>query len=144
MKFTPSDPPRLFNVGQEAIIKLKDCGRIELLPDEQVTFTTESGGEYDVVRKSWGFYATPSVNRRLPTFGLYAAIVKSPGGRTYLWLVEKGKEKEFQAYAALERQKVICWLDTDEKIEALEVLLSDMGEGERAKEAAAIATKPPF
>ena len=58
-----------------------DCGRIALAPDEQVTFTTEAGGEYDVTRKSWGFYATPSINGRLKTFGLRAALVRNVAGR---------------------------------------------------------------
>lgn len=144
MKFTPTDPPRLFEVGQEAIIKLEDCGRIELAPDEQVTFTTEGDGEYDVVRKSWGFYATPSMNRRLSRLGLYAALVKSPGGRTYLWLVENGKEEEFRAYVELEKQKIICWLDSDEKIVALETLLSGECNAEETQRAVSVLSQSPL
>jgi len=39
MKFTPTDPPRTFQVGLEAEITLKDCGRTDLDPEEQITFT---------------------------------------------------------------------------------------------------------
>ena len=74
MKFTPNDPPRLFEVEQG--IQLKDCGRLLLAPGEQVTFVTTSGGEYDVARTAWGFYATPSLNDRLKKFGLKAVLTK--------------------------------------------------------------------
>src|SRR5204863_5563233 len=77
MKLALTDPPREFGVGTGGAVRLKDCAHIALEPDEQVTFQTESGGEYDVVRKSWGFYATPSLNGRLERFNLRAVLVKS-------------------------------------------------------------------
>ena len=86
MKFTPKIPPRSFKVGKEGKIRLNDCGRVELSPDEQVTFTTPSGTEYDVVRKEWGYYATPSLNQRLVHFHLHAALIKSPDGKYYVFL----------------------------------------------------------
>ena len=120
MKVTPRTPPRAFDVGQAQVIQLKDCGRIELAPDEQVTFLTEAGGEYDVVRKSWGFYATPSLNGRLKRFGLRAALVKSPPGKFYVVLVEQGKEFAFEQYAVLERYRLVGWLDDEASLNALE------------------------
>ena len=106
-----NNPPRLFSVGYKKEIQLKDCGRITLEPDEQVTFLTESGGEYDVVRKSWGFYATPSLNRRLKRFGLRGSLVKNQEGTFYILLVERGKETEFQQYLDSAGLRRICWLD---------------------------------
>jgi hypothetical protein len=120
MRVVPTDPPREFGVGRGGRIRLKDCGRIRLESDEQVTFVTEAGGEYDVVRKSWGFYATPSRNGRLPQFGLRAALVKSPGAKFYVFLVEREKEAEFRRYLDVERHAVVCWLDNDENLLALE------------------------
>ena len=78
MRFRPQDPPREFEVGYGETIVMRDCGRVELDADEQVTFTTESGAEYDVARKSWGFYATPSLNGRLTGFGLRTLSSDSP------------------------------------------------------------------
>ena len=78
MKFTPIDPARVFSVGRGGRIQLKDTARITLEPDEQVTFVTRAGAEYDVVRKSWGYYATPSLNGRLRRFGLRAVLSRSP------------------------------------------------------------------
>ena len=110
MRVTYIDPPRMFPVGVREVIHLKDCGRVTLEPNEQVTFVTESGTEYDVVRKSWGYYATPSLNARLPSFGLKPALVRS-GERLYLLLVESVKEEEFHAYIERQGMEVLAWLD---------------------------------
>ena len=120
MNVVPIEPPREFDVGRGEIVRLKDCARIELQPDEQVTFLTESGAEYDFVRKSWGFYATPSLNGRLQRFGLRGVLLKSPQGKMYLVVVERGREAEFERYMTVERHTLICWLDSDEAVEAFE------------------------
>jgi hypothetical protein len=120
MKFVRIDPPRVFEVGRGAPIQLRDCARIELAPDEQVTFVTDAGAEYDVARKAWGFYATPSLNGRLPRCGLRAVLVKGPEQKFYLLLVECGKEADFQHYLDAEGHTIVCWLDSDEALTALE------------------------
>ena len=120
VKLTPINPPRSFNVGVNEVIQLTDCAHIELAPNEQVTFMTESGAEYDVVRKPWGFYATPSLNSRLRKFDLRAVLVKSPGPKFFILLVERGKETEFQRYLHRESLTVVCWLDNDAELQALE------------------------
>lgn len=111
MRFVPLDPPRAFEVGHDQKILLRDFGRLELEPDEQVTFTTPSGGEYDVARKSWGFYATPSLNARLVRFGLRAVLVKNRIAQFFVLLVEHGHEEEFRQYVTSERLETIAWLD---------------------------------
>ena len=120
VKFTPINPPRSFNVGLNEGIELTDCAHIELAPNEQVSFMTESGAEYDVVRKPWGFYATPSLNSRLRKFNLRATLVKNPSSKFFILLVERGKETEFQRYLHSESLMVVCWLDNDAEIQALE------------------------
>lgn len=128
MKFTLSNPPRRFTVGERAI-ELKDCGRIALDPDEQITHVTESGAEFDVVRKNWGFYGTPSLNGRLARFGLRGALVKNPEGRFHVLLVEREREQEFQRYLADERASVVSWLDRDEDLRRLEEALRSPDSG---------------
>jgi len=123
MKFQLHDPPRVFAVGNVKVVRITDCARIQLEPDEQVTFSTESGGEYDVVRKPWGFYATPSLNGRLQRFGLRAALIKSTAAKYYIFLIESGKEAECQSYMDIEGHRLICWLDDDRQLAALEHLL---------------------
>ena len=120
MKVTPIDPPRVFDVGHGQKIELKDCAHIELAPDEQVTFMTGSGAEYDVVRKTWGYYAAPSLNGRLKRFGLRAVLVKGPDSKYYLLLVEQGREAAFHHYLDMEGLRILCWLDTEANLKALE------------------------
>ena len=120
MRFTPVEPPREFQVGHASSVTLKDCARICLEPDEQVTFVTESGAEYDVTRKRWGFYATPSLNGRLRQFGWQSALVKSPAGRLYVFLVEGKREEEFRQYLESENHTVVCWLHREEDLALLE------------------------
>jgi len=122
MKFDELNPPRVFTVGNSVRFDMRDCGRVALQPDEQVTFTTESGGELDVARKDWGFYATPSLNGRLKDFGLRAVLVRNTlTDRYYVLVVERGKEAAFDAYLVQESCEVVYWLDTTEALEALRV-----------------------
>ncbi|MGE3316484.1 MAG: hypothetical protein AB7O26_15315, partial [Planctomycetaceae bacterium] len=62
MKFTPRIPPRMFDVGSAGSIRISHCADVALEPEEQITLATASGTEHDVVRKSWGYYATGSLN----------------------------------------------------------------------------------
>ena len=86
---------------------------------------TESGAEYDVTRKSWGFYATPSTNGRLKRFNLQAALVRNRSGQYFVLLVERGKEALFRDYVASERVTVLCWLDDPNDLARLERILAD-------------------
>lgn len=120
MKFEPKDPPRPFPVGNSVKFEMKDCGTLRLEPDEQVTLVTASGAEYDVARKDWGFYATPSLNGRLEQFGLRGVLIKNRGtGRYFVLLVERGQEPAFDAYCAQENLAVIAWLDSTSALDAL-------------------------
>jgi len=111
------DPPRAFQVGS---VELKDCGAIDLEPEEQVTFVTPDGGEYDVARATWGFYATPSVNGRLPSFGLRAALARNDEAKYFVLIVERGREEDFHRYSERERISVVAWLDDDQTLAALD------------------------
>jgi len=120
VRFDPKQPPRLFQVGNSVKFNMKDCGRIELEQDEQLTFVTPAGAEYDVSRKEWGFYATPSLNGRLEQFGLRAVLIRNRGtARYFLLLVESGKEVLFDAYCQQENLAIVAWLDCTAACEAL-------------------------
>lgn len=126
MKLTRIDPPRQFEVSGAGVkLMLSDCARIGLEGDEQVTFTTENGGEFDVTRKNWGFYATPSTNGRLKSFGLRAALVMSVYGRLFVVIVESGKEDTFFRYVEADKQRFLTWLDDDASVQRLAALLTD-------------------
>jgi hypothetical protein len=111
MRFEPINPPRTFTVGANRDLVIRHCADVALLPDEQVTFLTDSGTEYDVVRKSWGYYACPSTNGRLREKGLRAALVRNASGKLFVLLVEAGREAEFEAYLGAEKMSVESWLD---------------------------------
>lgn len=119
MRITTVSPPRIFRVGDKRRIEMKDCARLDLDRDEQVTFRTERGAEYDVARKSWGFYATPSLNQRLPQFGLRAALVRGSDGKAFVMLVERECQQEFAEYLDRERLRVLAWLDDDRSLDTI-------------------------
>jgi len=120
MKFAPKEPPRRFQGGNAVKFDMKDCGELMLGADEQVTLKTDRGGEYDVARKDWGFYATPSLNGRLEQFGLRAVLISNRDtGRYFILLVERGEEARFDSYMAREGLELIVWMDSTAALDAL-------------------------
>jgi hypothetical protein len=115
MRFEQKNPPRRYQVGNAAKFDISDCGSLYLEPDEQVTFVTNTGRELDVTRKSWGFYATPSINARLEQFGLRTVLIQNTTTlRYFILLVEKDRMEAYQKYMDEEGLAVIAWLDTSE------------------------------
>lgn len=111
MELRLKNPPREFKVGTNGAITIKDMGAIVLEPDEMVTMTLPSGKGMDVSRKSWGFYATPSVNARLKQEGFKTALVKNTVGRYFVMVVDSACLPDFEYYCQSEDQQVIQWLD---------------------------------
>ena len=111
MHFRENSPPRIFTVGLQRDIKIADTGNVFLQPDEQVSFVTRSGKEHDFVAKSWGFYATPSVNGRLKDQGFKTALVKNSFGKYYIMVVELEHLQKFDDYLRQEKNVVVEWLD---------------------------------
>jgi len=125
MKITPKSPPRRFTVGTAVRREIADCGTLALEADEQMTLVTESGAEFDVTRKDWGFYATPSLNGRLESFGLRAVLVRNRvSARYFVLLVERGHEPSFERYLGEESCEVVAWLDSTDALDALRARLS--------------------
>jgi hypothetical protein len=125
VRFDAKEPARAFMVGNAEKFEMKDCGTLRLAPDEQVTFVTEGGAEYDVARKDWGFYATPSLNGRLEGFGLRAVLIQNRGTKRYfVLLVEKGREAAFERYLDVENLRIVHWLDSNEACAALDQKVS--------------------
>ena len=121
MKFEAKTPPRRFSVGNLVKFDMLDCGEVRLQPDEQLTFKTASGAEYDVAAKDWGFYATPSLNGRLEQFGLRGVLIRNRDtGRYFVLLVERGHEADFDEYCTQENLSVLAWLDGTEALSRLD------------------------
>ena len=110
MKYKINKPSRKFVVGKSKIM-LSDAASIYLKPDEQVTFKDERGAEYDVCRKTWGYYATPSINGRLKNFGFKTAIVENKQTEMlYIMLVNEEMMDPFEEYLSNEDLFVVKWM----------------------------------
>ncbi len=115
MKHKEVVPPREIDVA-DANLKLHHCMNVELLNDELVTFIQPSGSAHDVIRKNWGYYASGSLNGRLPQHGLRPALMRNSAGRIYLVLVENDKEDPFEQYLKETGQAVLGWFDDNDFI----------------------------
>ncbi len=111
MKISEKKPPRSFIVGKNNDINIEDCGSIILENNEQITFLTNDKKKWDVLRKDWGYYSTPSINNRLRKQGFRCALVKNKKGSSYIMLVEKNKLNQFDSYLSNEENHVLMWLD---------------------------------
>ncbi|MGE0268302.1 MAG: hypothetical protein AB7S78_07590 [Candidatus Omnitrophota bacterium] len=130
MRFEEKKPPRRFTVGMDKQITISDCGDIYLNHNEQVTFKTQDGKEYDLAKKDWGYYATPSLNGRLEQFNLRGVLVKNMVSKRYfVLLVERGKEPEFEEYLKEEQLKIITWMDNSDVLNNLEQKLKQVNNG---------------
>jgi hypothetical protein len=109
MNVNPVEPARSFTVGGVTIRHVAD---LELGENELVTFRTESGSEYDVVRTPFGYYATPSLERRLPEHGLRPVLVGGATGH-FVLLVERDKEAVLDAYLHEQSLTILRWLDLE-------------------------------
>ena len=110
MKFEEKSPAREYTVGKNSNITIKDVGDAYLEADEQLTFVTDTESRYDFCRKSWGFYATPSINSRLEAENFVTALVMNSQNRLYVMVVDRSKMNDFRAYLSEENQKVAAWL----------------------------------
>ena len=108
MKTTIKKNPRVFFVSNGI---RHDYGTIQLDQDEQITFVFPGTSEYDVTRTSWGLYATPSMNYRLPKFGLRAALIRTPEPRYHIVIVQKEKERMFKYDMEKNSYSIITWFD---------------------------------
>lgn len=93
------------NLFKKANIFLKD--------NEFITFIEKKKNkkkEYDVVKKSWGYYATPSINKRLKFYDYLAVIIKNLSGKYFVCIVNEGKKRDFYKYLKNDKQKIVLWL----------------------------------
>lgn len=115
MNFTEKIPYRKFKPSPSSKVVIKDCGKMELEANEQITFITKGNNEYDFTSKDWGFYVTPSINRRLLNEGFKTALVQNKIGNIYIMVVEKKKIDRFIKYCNENILEVIYWLNEWQK-----------------------------
>jgi len=105
MKLIKKKTIRKFSVGKRNLV-LKDCGQIYLNDNEQVTFVKKKS-EFDIVKKNWGYYATPSINKRLKNFNFRTYITKNSNNYINVMIVHKEKIKYFKKYLKVESMIIL-------------------------------------
>lgn len=115
MKIKNIKPPRKFLVGKNKIEILHKAD-IFLDDNELITLLTNKKNEYDIVKKDWGYYATPSINSRLKNNNFKTALVINEKKQVFIMLIEKSKKQLFVKYLKKEKNRVISWLDEKYKI----------------------------
>tara|TARA_B100000963_G_scaffold335042_1_gene328832 strand:+ start:5149 stop:5508 length:360 start_codon:yes stop_codon:yes gene_type:complete len=107
MKIKIKKKPRKFEIviGKKKI-NIIDIAKIRLKQNEQVTFG-HLNSEYDVVKKDWGYYATPSINGRLKKNGFRTFLIENKRKKIYIFLVHKNKMKQFKKYCKDDNQKIL-------------------------------------
>ena len=109
--------PREYEVGIKSKTIIKDVGKINLDSDEQITFVDSSDNEYDLAKKNWGYYATPSINKRLKKFNYKTALVKNnETDLFYIMIVYDKKINEFNKYISADSMEIVCWLDENKSL----------------------------
>ena len=122
MEIEKKTPPRKFSVGLENI-KISHVANIHLENDQMVTFVTNDGTEYDVIKKNWGYYATPSLGGRLRKFSLKAAIMRNIDTRQcFIILAHENRIDLLHDYMTKERQEIVMWLDDFEKLSNIKLI----------------------
>ena len=110
MKIFKKKKPRLFLVSKKNNIYLKDIGKIYLNDNENLTITSSDKKNFEICRKDWGYYATPSINSRLKKNGFRTVLVRQKH-KYFILIVNKNKIRKFKSYCNLENYKIIEWLD---------------------------------
>lgn len=103
-----------FNTKSKQNTSIVLIGKIKLKKDEQITFLEKLFGktkEYDVVKKSWGYYATPSINKRLKKFHYECALIKNNQNKFFICLVSREMKKQFKLYLKKDEQELVCWIN---------------------------------
>ena len=103
---------RKFKPSNSSNIILKDCGDITLKNNEQVTFTSTKSlsQNFDITKKSWGYYATPSINNRLLKNNFFSFIVQNKSTKNFFIMIANNRKLNgFYKYLKKENLKIIKW-----------------------------------
>ena len=101
---------RKFKTGITDII-ITHVADLKLSNDELITIKVNKKTEYDITKKNWGFYSTPSINKRLLKFNFKTCIIKNKTSKNiFILIVDKNKIKKLNKYIKNENCIVIKWL----------------------------------
>ncbi len=110
MRVVKKKIPRKFLVSKKNNIILKDVGKVFLNNNENLSLIGNNNKTYEICRKDWGYYATPSINFRLRKNGFKTALIKQ-NKKLFVVIVDKNEMKSFNNYRKIENYKLVKWLD---------------------------------
>ncbi len=97
---------RSWIVGTNKDIVITEKLKIKLNDNEQVSFVgTKKKINYEICKKNWGYYISPSIDKRLKDYGHTVYITKNKNGQVYLMAVDFKKIKRFILYCKKEKLK---------------------------------------
>ena len=105
MKIDVIDPPRIFTVGKDNWVTLRDCAHV--MPDEgdMVTVAHADGlVRWPVVRRRWGF-ALPLLLDRPTERGLRATLSGKDDRRCHLLIFDASHPESFLEYEKIEEHQ---------------------------------------
>ena len=100
---------RSFKVGIKNNIKLNHCANIELSKNEFITFIDADKNEYDFCKKEWGYYISPSLNKRLRKNNYKIGLFKNKDNSKFFFAVNINKIKKLKLYISQEKIRLIKW-----------------------------------
>ena len=98
---------RKWKVGLKNDILISEKCSIQLLNNEQVNFSSKNFKNIDneICKKNWGYYLTPSINKRLKKYHHKVFILKNLKNNFYLALVKNSNFADFKKYCKNENLK---------------------------------------
>ena len=98
---------RTWKVGLKNNIKITEKANIKLKINEQISFysLTFNKVENEICKKNWGYYLTPSINKRLKKYDHKIFILKNSKKNSFLATVNNSKLKEVKKYCKDEKLK---------------------------------------
>lgn len=98
---------RRWIVGNLKNIEIQEKCKIKLKSNEQITFTNLKKNENEICKKGWGYYLTPSINRRLKNYNHQVFVITNKKKDKYIVIVKNSKMKSFKKYCENENLKYI-------------------------------------
>lgn len=97
---------RSWTVGNKKDIIITEKLKIKLNDNEQVSFVgNKRKTNYEICKKNWGYYISPSIDKRLKNYGHVVYITKNKKGQVYLMAVNLKKINKFILYCKKEKLK---------------------------------------
>jgi hypothetical protein len=94
---------RSWYVGKKENIKIYEKAKIELNQNEQISFIDKNGSDiYEICKKIWGFYLSPSINKRLKNYNHKIYLTKDKFNKVFIMAVSLNQIKKFKFYCKSE------------------------------------------